>query len=177
MFFETHLHINKIARHSLQSEHQVTQSHPQIPKLTPNGSQNNPKVTPICRKCFQCDSKMPPKPPSHAKSDHRVIPKLTQSHHHMRKGDSKVTPKSPSHAKSDAEVTPKWLQSHLHTPKVILKSNKSFKSSFTFFLIIGKSGSLEAPKSRSLEAARCLGGNREAKSILKFQNSVLRDQN
>ena len=43
---------------------------------------------------------------------------------------------------------------------------KSFTSSFTFFPIICKSRSLEASKPWSLAASRCLGGNREAKSIL-----------
>ena len=87
-----------------------------------------------------------------------------------------MTPKSPSYAESDAKVTPKWLQSHLSTlkvlPKLTPKSHKSFKSSFTFFPIICKSGSFEASKPRSLAASRCLGGNREAKSI-GLQHSLL----
>ena len=84
-----------------------------------------------------------------------------------RKYDSKVTPKSPSHAKSGAEVTPEWLQSHLHTLKVIPKPTKPFKFSFTFFPIIRKSGSLEAPKPRSLEVPR-----RESRSEINLGVSL-----
>ena len=109
-----------------------------------------------------------------------------------------MTTKSLSHAKSDAEVTPEWIQRYLHAPKVIPRFNKSFKSSFTFFPIIRKSGSLEAPKPRSLEASKprgasagiakrnqweipytgairtiwAIGGNCEAKSILRHFSKI-----
>ena len=121
-----------------------------MPQVLPKCHLNRPQSCLKCQKRPPSDPKLATKSPSYTKSE------------------PKVTPKSPSHAKSDHLVTPKLPQSHHHMPTMIPKSNKSFKSSFTFFSIIRKSGSLDARKPRSLEAfeaSRCLGGNREAKSI------------
>ena len=65
VFLKMHFNIPKVTRQSLQSDHQVTQSHPQIPKLTPNWSRNHVKVT--------------PKAPPYAASAPKVTPKVTQS--------------------------------------------------------------------------------------------------
>ena len=64
-FLKMHFDIAKVTRQSLQSDHQVTQRHPQIPKLTPNRCQNYVKVT--------------PKAPPYAASAPKVTPKVTQS--------------------------------------------------------------------------------------------------
>ena len=82
---------------------------------------------------------------------------------YMAQNWPKSDPKPPAYIPSNPKVAPKCKQSgykftpHLH--KIYRKMN-SFRK-----LFVRKSGSLEASKPRSLEASRCLGGNREAKSI------------
>ena len=138
-----------------------TQSDPTVAPKSTSNARLDPKVTPKCSqshpqllKVPQSNAKVTPKPLSYAKSDLKVTPKDSQSYPHMPK------------------VTPKWPQSHLHMPKVVPNSlqslTKSLKSNFTLFPNTCKSQSLEASKPRSLEASRCLGGNREAKLIDLF---------
>ena len=67
--------------------------------------------------------------PSNEKSKPKAVPKLLQSHPHMRKSpqsDPKVAPKSTSHVKSDAKVTPKSHSYAKMCPKMIDKLPHSF---------------------------------------------------
>ena len=106
-FLKMHFNIPKVTPPSVQSYHQVIQSHPQIPKLTPNCCQNHLKMTPgrfgsLGRKlgpAYSC-------PLGKAK----YVGKMCISCLWARLG-GQVTPKS---FQSDSKV----VQSDPHTPKV-----------------------------------------------------------
>ena len=106
-FWKVHFNMPKVTPASVQSYHQVIQSHPQIPKLTPNCYQNQLNMTPgrfgpLGRKLGPASSC----PLGKAK----YVGKMCISCLWARLG-GQVTPKS-------FQSDPKVVQSDLHTPKV-----------------------------------------------------------
>ena len=145
---------------------------PKCPKVIPILPQTNLKVPPKCPKvapkCPKVASKWLPSDTKLPQSDIKVTqsgpqvpqsgPQVSESHPQVRRSASKVTQSAPQVSESTPQVTPESLKGGR---KTFLVSN------------ICKSEGLDASKPRSLAASKCLGGNREAKSI-EFYMDVAR---
>ena len=110
-----------------------------------------PKVAP---KWLPSDTKLPQSDIKVTQSGPQVPqsgPQVSESQPQVRRSGSKVTQSAPQVSESSPQVTPESLKGG---QKTLLVSN------------ICKSESLDASRPRSLAASRCLGRNRDAKSII-----------